>query len=248
MSKYYPLQSFYDLVDKMALSDLEDFIVGLSENQRCNSEKIGICLRQRQCLLRDKFECTAENVARFGQVMLLLKERSKMLLTNAQKLYIKMHRQWQEDAETDFPDFAIEAILKIGFTDQDDVLELIDDTESKYAQMAEIIYDYYDDNWGGDLMEMRMDYNSTKAVEEFEDINFNGSIDYQSDFDDGDWGEGWFLEQFPELSKFPITHAAHRLLFHSNYALQDIIRANAWSSEIKITYQSYIDTSGKPIE
>lgn len=247
MINAYPSQEFYDLVDKMTLSDLEDFIIGLSENRKCNNEKIGVCLMHRQYLLRDKFECTAENVARFGEVMLLLKERSKMLFANTQKLYVKMHRQWQEESESDFTDFAIEAILKIGFTRQEDVLELIDNTESRYAQMAEIIYDYYDDNWGGDLMEMRMDYDSTKTVEEFEDKNFNGNIDYQSDFDDGDWGEGWFLKRFPELSKVPITHAAHRLLFHSNYALQDIIRANAWSSEIKITYQSYIDNSGKPI-
>lgn len=241
----YPSQEFYDLVEKMTLLDLEDFIIELSENWKCNNKKIGVCLMYRKYLLRDKFECTPENVARFGEVMLLLKERSKILIANTQKLYIKMHRQWQEDADNDFQDFAIEAILKIGFTDQEDVVVLIDNTGSKYAQMAEIMYDYYDDNWGGDLMEMRMDYDPTKTGDDFEDKNLNGNIDYQSDFDDENWGEGWFLKQFPELSKFPITHAAHRLLFHSNYALQDIIRANVWSSEIKITYQS---NSGKPIE
>lgn len=52
-----------------------------------------------------------------------------------------------------------------------------------------------------------------------------------------DWAEEWLRRDFPQLAHFPFPYAAHQMLFHADYALQDVIRVKGFCSEIKVTYE-----------
>jgi len=74
------------------------------------------------------------------------------------------------------------------------------------------------------------DYDDIKEPFKFADHDDNKETN-------ANWGESWFFNQFPELRTLPIGWEFHNLLFHSNYALQDIIRVNDFWCEAKVGWQ-----------
>ncbi|MEG2268104.1 MAG: hypothetical protein RSC68_27740 [Acinetobacter sp.] len=238
MTKHnHPSNAFYDLVGKMELPDLEKLIIGLAENMSCNAQKMDICLGSRKFLLDKQFECSPENVARFGEMMLLLKAETDKIFNATKTLYRQLHKQWQEGGINGFSGFEIETSLRIEFNGDESVLELEDNTDSKYVKMAEILDLYYGANWGGNLVDNSFDYEQSIELKQLDDDFFIENFGcHYGEFQD-DWAEEWFKRDFPQLALFPFPYAAHQMLSHANYALQDVVRIKSFYSEIKLTYQ-----------
>lgn len=236
MKNSYPNQAFYDLVKQMEVTDLEDLIIGLSDDMALNAKKLKVCLSQRKYLLRNQFECTPENVARFGELMLMLKERTEAIFNATKLLCRQLHKQWQEGDRQGFSDFEIETSLTVAVEDDDSVLILGDGMGSKYCKMADILDSYYQNHWGGNLVGVRLSYVADKHYGEFDDKFFVDNFgSHYGEFQD-DWAEEWFRRDFPLLTHFPFPYAAHQMLFHADYTLQDAIRVKNFNGEIKVTY------------
>ena len=228
--KNIPEESFYEEIEKMTLPNLEHFIEELSAEMEENHEKIDVCLRQRQYLLTNMFKCTPENVERLFRVANLIKERVEMLHHKGNQLYEQMCKLWKDGENEPFTDFYVELSLQISFNDEEtSILHLDDDKSgSNYVRMAELLDNFYFDTYNqGNLIAMNTI--ETGANEFFEFFDCDGKVD--------DWGESWFFDQFPELRGMPIVYELHDLLYHSNYALQDIIRVNDIWSEAKVVWQ-----------
>ena len=228
----YPDGEFHEAIRKMTLPELEQFIETLCKDDS-NREKLNACLYGRKSKLNDMFECTPDNVKRLFCMTNLVKDRMAMLHDKGNKLLWQMNKLWSEEKNKPFTDFYVEISLCICFNDEEtSILHLDDDrTGSNYVRMAEILSDFYFDehNHGNLIMPdaVHYDEDNNKKTFKFEDID--GKTD--------DWGESRFFNKFPELRELPIFWEFHYLLFHRNYALQDLIRVNDVWSEAKVVWQ-----------
>ena len=230
--KKYPDREFYGAIEKMTLPELEQFIETLCEDDTVNREKIDACLRRRKIMLNDIFECTPDNVERLFCMANLVKERVAMLHDKGNNLYGQMCKLWSDEKNQPFNDFNVEISLRICFNDEEtSILHLDDDRSgSNYVRMAEILDDFYYDsfNQGNLIMSDTIDYQEGNNEKIFEFLEVDGRID--------DWSE-WSSDKFPELQDLPVVWEFHNLLYHGNYALQDIIRVNDVWSEAKVVWQ-----------
>jgi len=235
-----PDDKFYDEIEKMTLSELERFIdilcgmpkSGGIESMEYNHEKISACLLERKAKLRTIFGCTPENIERLHCVANLIKNRTGMLYKKGNELYRQMWQIWQTNQNEAFNDFYIELSIGIKCNDTHSILNLPDDNSgSDYQFMSEVLDSFYYDRFFIEnlITNDTLDYDAKNQEQQFQFCDDDGKID--------DWGEPWFFEQFPELSDLPITIEFHNLLFHSHYALQDIIRINDVWSEVKVVWQ-----------
>jgi len=217
----------------MDLPDLEIFTEALGKDPKKNSGKINACLRQRKYLLNNMFECTPENVERLFCMANLVKDRVAMLHEKGNQLYSQMCQLWSEGKNPPFNDFYIKISLRICFNNKwNSVLDLEDDKSgSNYVKMAEVLDDFYGDEYDyGNLMTNDcIEYDEGNNKEIFEFADSDGKVD--------EWDEPWFFDKFPELQGLPIVLEFHDLLFHKNYALQDIIRINDVWSEASVIWQ-----------
>ena len=229
--KYYLDDSFYKAIENLTLPDLEYFIEGLRDDMEINHEKINACLIQRKSMLEDIFECTPDNVERLHYIANLIKDNTKMLRDKGNQLYVQMQKLWQDGENEPFTDFRIEISLRISFNDEEiSILHLDDDKSgSDYVRMAELLDDFYFQTHNHGNLITRDSIEKETMIEYFKPLELDGKED--------DWGESWFFDKFPELQEMPITMEFHDLLFHSNYALQDIIRVNDVWSEVKVVWQ-----------
>ena len=232
--------SFFDAIEKMTLPDLEQFIEGLSDDMEVNRDKMNACFKQRKSLLTEMFECTPTNLERLHCIANLINDHAKMLYDKGNQFFEQTRKLWHSDENEPFTDFYIEISLRIQFNDeQTSILHLDDDKSgSDYVRMAELLNDYYHNDYHhhgslliGDTLEIG-------ANEKFE---FFGHTKDRKE----NWGKSRFFEKFPELRELPITWEFHKLLFHTNYALQDIIRVNDVWSEVKVVRQHIYNPSPK---
>ena len=242
---HYPDESFYTAIENMTLPDLEIFIAALCEDIAVNREKIDASLSHRKYLLDNMFECTLENVERLFCMANLVKNRLTMLHEKGNQLYRQMRQVWNEGKNPPFNDFYVKISLKPSFNDEEtSILHLDDDgSGSDYVKMAEILDDFYYETYdhGNLILDEQIDYDEDKNEERFKflDCDDNGIID--------DWGEPWFFDKFPGLRELPIAWEFHNLLFHSNYAIQDIIRMNDVWSEATVCWQHIAGQKEEPI-
>lgn len=235
----YPDDTFYEQIKGLTLPELEELIESLCTKKlgwiyttEHNREKINVCLRQRCFLLNNLFECTPENIERLHCVANLIKDRTAMLYKKGNQLYRQMWRLWQANQNEPFTDFYIELELNISYNDEHSVLHLPDDSSgSNYHLMSEVLDSFYYKQYLIEnlIMSDTIDYDPERENQTFQFHEFEGIID--------SWDEPWFFEKFPKLIGLPITWEFHNLLFHSHYALQDIIRINDVWSEAKAVWQ-----------
>jgi len=216
----------------MSLPDLEIFTEALGKEPKMNTEKIDACLSHRKYLLNNMFECTPENVERLYCMANLVKDRVAMLHEKGNQLYSQTCQLLSEEKNPHFNDFYIEISICICFNDWHSILDLDDDNSgSDYVKMAEVLSGFYYDKYdhGNLIVDNSMYY----------DGGFNK--DLFAFADDGvkfdEWDEPWFSDKFPELKGLPIVWEFHNLLFHGNYALQDIIRINDVWCEASVVWQ-----------
>ena len=231
--KHFPEDSFYEQIEKMTLLDLELFIEALCKNMEVNRHKIDACFEHRKYLLNDMFECTPENVKRLHCISNLLKNRTAMLCKKGNHLYKQMLRLWRQKQNEPFTDFRIDLSLHISYNYEGSILQLDDDNSgSNYPKMAELLDDFYYKQYSGNLIfRDTISYDTEKERQKwtFQFFELDGKID--------NWGEHWFFEKFPTLRNLPVTYEFHKLLYHTNYSLQDIIRINDVWSEAKVVWQ-----------
>jgi len=229
-NKNYP-DTLYGRIKKMSLPELESFIERLSKEMGAN-HKIDVCLSHRKYLLRNMFKCTPDNVERLFRVANLIKERVEMLHHEGNRLYAQMCKVWQGGENKPFTDFYVELSLRISFNDAETSILHIDDDESgsNYLRMAELLDDFYSDTYNrGNLMFYERIDSDDASEKIFKFLDCDDKVD--------NWGEPWFFDEFPELRGMPVVYEMHDLLFHSNYALQDIIRVNDIWCEAKVGWQ-----------
>jgi len=227
--KKFPDKSFYAQIEKMTLPELEHLIEELFDEMEANRREIDACFSRRKSVLRDMFECTPENVKRLHCIANLVKDNTKMLHDKGNQLYAQMCKLWHDGENKSFTDFYIEISLRICFNDEEtSILPLDDDNSgSNYVRMAELIDDFRNEYRSNLILP------STIETGGMEFFKFVDSDDGNAD----DWGCPYFFNQFPELRDMPITWEFHNLLFHSQYALQDIIRMNDIWCEAKVVWQ-----------
>ena len=228
----FPDDKFYNEIEKMPLPELEQLIATLITDADYNHEKISACLGERKFKLRKMFECTPENIARLHGVANLIKDRAAMLYKKGNELYQQMWQLWQSNQNDSFTDFYIELSLSISYNDEHSILHFPDDNSgSDYLFISEVLDDFYYQRYYIEnlIVDNALHYSAEDSEERFGFSDYDGKID--------DWGEFWFFELFPELRTLPITMEFHNLLFHSHYALQDIIRINDVWSEVKVVWQ-----------
>jgi hypothetical protein len=144
---------------------------------------------------------------------------------------------WEENKNEPFTDFRIDLSLEISHNCEDSILCLDDDNSgSNYLKMSELLNDFYFSFFrrGNLIYNDRLNYDPEEKIERtFQPFELccesEDTINY--------WGESWFFDKFPTLQDLPITWEFHNLLFHSNYALQDIIRINDVWSEVNVVWQ-----------
>ncbi|MDR2971199.1 MAG: leucine-rich repeat domain-containing protein [Bacteroidales bacterium] len=230
---YFEDYLFTHPIEKMTLPELEQSLETLVSDKNADRDKIDYYLSQRKEKLENMFECTPENVERLHFMANLIKERTTMLYEKGNQLYEQMYKLWKDGQNKPFVDFYIELSLQISFNDETSILHLDDDkTGSNYVRMAEILDDFYFDTYNRSnlILHNRIDFDAEKQkIFKF--------VDHDSKTDN--WGESDFFDLFPELQKLPIVHEFHNLLFHTHYALQDIIRINDVWSEAKVVWQHY---------
>ena len=240
---HYPDESFYTAIENMTLPDLEIFIAALCEDISVNREKIDSSLMQRKYLLNNMFKCTPENVERLFCMANLVKDRLAMLHEKGNQLHRQMCQVWNEGKNPPFNDFYVKISLTPCFNDEEtSILHLDDDgSGSDYVKMAEILEDFYYEtcDHGNLILHDSLHYDEDNNENTFEPINSDGKAD--------DWGESWFFNQFPELRELPIVWEFHNLLFHSNYAMQDIIRMNDVWSEATVCWQHIAGQKEEPV-
>ena len=225
----FPAEDFFEQIEKLTLPDLERLLEELCQNKEDNREKICRCLDRRKSLLHGIFECTPDNMARLHTMANLIKNRVTMLRDKGDQLYKQMYVLWQEGKNERFTDFYVEISLQVSFNDENSILHLADDhSGSDYLKIAEILDDFNDSTFEN-LISGRncLDYSEDDCRPTF-----------KPDMDiDADCGEPWFFDKFSMLRDLSIGWEFHNLLFHSNYALQDIIRINDMWAEAKIVWQ-----------
>jgi hypothetical protein len=142
---------------------------------------------------------------------------------------------WEENKNEPFTDFRIDLSLEISHNCEDSILCLDDDNSgSNYLRMSELLDDFYFNRRSDLIYNDRLNYDPEEKTERtFQPFE----SPYESDDKINYWGESKFLDKFPILLNLPITWEFHNLLFHSNYALQDIIRINDVWSEVKVVWQ-----------
>jgi len=193
-----------------------------------NHRKIDACFSRRKSVLRDMFECTPENVKRLHCVANLVKDNVKTLHDKGNQLYAQTLKLWHNGENKPFTDFYIKISLCVCFNDAETSILPLDDDKSgsNYVRMAELIDDFRDEYRSNLILSSTIETGSTEFFSADDDDN-----------DDDDWGCPCFFNQFPELRDMPITWEFHDLLFHSEYALQDIIRVNDIWCEAKVVWQ-----------
>lgn len=225
----YPNDSFYKEIERMSIPTLEALTEALANDLEVNYEKIEMCLSQRKYLLTNIFTCTENEMEHLYCVATLIKDQTAMLFDKGNRLYEQMYKLWQEGKNEDFTDFYIKLSLSICYNNANSVLHFEDDLSgSDYGKMAKVLDNfYYEKLFGNLIIGDSMDYDAKISQAKFET---------EKETDDN-WGEPWFFEKFPRLKMLPITWEFHNLLFHTNYALQDIIRINDVWSEANVVWQ-----------
>ena len=244
----FPDNAYYEKLRAMTLPELEQFIKTLCVKSKSeynfihifpdNYEETMACLHVRWSKMKEIFDCTPENIERLHRMAILVKNRTEMLRKKGNQLLRQMYQTWQANENEDFTDFYVELQMTVSYNCEDSILYLPDDNSgSDYHFMSEVLNAFYYEeiNSGFLIFDDDIDYDEEK--DEQKDFDWLKSLRYGDDEEENTWGESRFFEKFPELKKLPFTWEFHRLMFHSYYSMQDIMRINDIWSDAKVVWQ-----------
>ena len=217
---------------RLEVSEIEEVLPMLNIKEDC--EEIRNRLSRRRELINSTFEFSEKNLARLSNVLEIIVSKSDLLRTEAHKMYDLLTTQIKCSSDTSFIDFRIELQLFISFNGKNSVLKIGEETGRDFMKTFEIIEEVHNPIESNLMSSHRdLDSDTMQDIDEiykyWEEISI-GCKNYE------DWGEPAFFEKNPQCRELPINYEAHRLLFHTLFSLEDIIRINDIWSEMHVIY------------
>lgn len=173
--------------------------------------KIEKLLFLRKIAINDSIIFNSELIKYIIQVNQVLNDKSTLMIKKADDLKQKMLRV-KELGDDFLDDFEIEYSIKIEHESENlrCVSGIIDDLQSDYDSMAEILYEL-------DLSGMNFYIMNTKEID-----NWNNEVPLS----------------LSGLNEIKFCYASHELFCHGLYSILDIIRINFFWTEISVKWQN----------
>lgn len=210
-------------------------------------DRIEALIGNRRYILDRMFTYSEDEIKRMEQVNALLFNLTKQMYQRTTSLYRMLLKYGQDDSFDD--DYEVEGVLNhhVEYSKDEGDLDSVLHLENDDVYGSDFAYMIYVMRENDELSDFHINYIDNCFIYHRES-NTPEMTDKELDcdytfMDDGEsWGECLWRN---DLKHICFCHAFHSLYTHHSYSLQDIIRINAFSVDVKLTCQRITDQKGR---